>query len=251
MFPKHYHPDFARTSPNLQRHIKVPPTHQSHVEREEDEDRRLYGGLLDTYSSERYAGAYVGQYAWMRRVDQLRASVNACNFGESQFINFHQSSNLLLLNASKSDLVAEDSNQALFESKSLGETQTKWYEQPLLSSMSIDLASRENFVAPFISGMQKPAPEIHDPGLQSNMDGLSPSVYYYKNHCILPTAASLLNEDTSVIQLQFASGVVVAYFGSKEVSSEEVGPFSSIRANVPVTGLAVYHTDSLSYSATR
>ena len=231
------------------------------MEQEEAEDRKLYGGLFDPHSSDRFVGAYTGQYACMNRIGHLQSTVNGCNLSDGQHIDFQHSSSLLAPNIVVEEFMKkatsslrEDSKTASLEAKNVAESQKQWYEEPITqTSMNINFSSRGKFAVLFITGMQKPVTEMQPSGLQSNLEGLSPSRYYYKNHCILPTAVPLFKADSTVIQLQFASGMIVAYLACKETDEfpTEPGPFANLGPHVPITGLAVYHTGPQSYSVAR
>ena len=213
---------------------------------------------------------YGGQHAWVNRVRKLNQRVNALQPREGHYLSFHQTSSLQLsrgieLTESKSQLhgksgSATESHRVEVEpSPSTGKA---WYEEPIshiTASAQSSLGPWESFDVSFTTGMKKPISEHHPTQSHSSaMEDPSLSTYSYKNHCVLTSASSILDADSSVVHVEFASGLVVAFYGQKEASNgkkkgiwSSQGQFIENQATVPVSGIALYNTSTLSFSVRR
>ena len=142
-----------------------------------------------------------------------------------------------------------------------------WYREPISMSMPAvgggggGVLSQSDFDLPFLTGMVRmPAVQLENFASSVKNGAEFPAnnlPFTYKNHCILPAEANVLGSDSTVVHAVFTCGVVVAYYG-KGGSLEDVGVGDSpllvgqrILDRLPVTGVAVYRTNSQSYSATR
>ena len=199
---------------------------------------------------------------------RLKQSVGTFQPSEGRYLSFHQTSNLQLnlgieLNSLKSQLhgksggTSESKKVEVQPSQSTGKA---WYEEPISHTIATARSSFglwESFGLSFVTGMKKSIPEHHLAGSYSNAsDVLSPSHHSYKNYCILPSASFLLDSESTVIHVEFASGLVVAFYGQtkgedgakpRTVHSSQ-GQFVDRCVTVPITGVALYDVSSLSYS---
>ena len=231
-----------------------------------------YAGLVTAASRhmKKTTEEYAGQHAWVSRVGKLKQRINALQPREGRYLTFHQTSSLQLsrgieLTASKSQLhgksgsATESQRVEVEPSLSTGKA---WYEEPIshtTASAQSSLGPWESFDVSFTTGMKKPISEHHPTQSHSSaMEALSPSRYSYKNHCVLTSASSVLDADSSVVHVEFASGLVVAFYGQKEASNgkkkgiwSSQGQFIENQATVPVSGIALYNTSTLSFSVRR
>lgn len=162
---------------------------------------------------------------------------------------------------SKSRNAVESQKVEVEPSQSTGKA---WYEEPIshtIATARSSFGSWESFGQSFVTGMKKSVPEHHHAGSHSNVsDVLSPSHHSYKNYCILPSASNiLLDSESTVIHVEFASGLVVAFYGQtgdedgakpRTVRSSQ-GQFMDNHVTVPITGVALYNVTSLNYSIRR
>jgi hypothetical protein len=244
---------------------------RSDISEEEAEDLIKYAGAVTTPTGylDRPSTDFAGQHAWKSRVGRLKQSVGTFQPSEGRYLSLHQTSNLQLnsgieLNSQKSQLrgksgvVFESQKVEVQPSQSAGKA---WYEEPIFHTIAAaarsSFGSWENFGVSFVTGMKKSIPEHLPAGSHSNAsDVFSPSQHSYKNYCVLPSASFLLDSESTVIHVEFASGLVVAFYGQtggeegakpRSVRSSQ-GQFVDNRVTVPVTGVALYNVSSLSYS---
>ena len=233
-----------------------------------------YAGVLMTSTGylDRPSADFAGQHAWKNRVGKLNQSVSAFQPSEGRYLSLHQTSNVQLnsgveLTTSKSLLHGKSSVGAMKQKVEVQPSQSPtwkaWYEEPIshtIASARSSFGSWENFGLSFVTGMKKSIPEYHSgSGSYSGVaEALPLSQYCYKNYCILPSASQLLDDKSTVVHVEFASGLVVAFYGEKEADRSEKksirssqGEFIDNKVTVPVTGIALYNTTSLTYSVRR
>ena len=215
---------------------------------------------------------FAGQHAWLNRAGKLKQSVNTFQPSEGRYLSFHQTSNVQLnsgieLTTSKSQLHGKSGSAAVRQKVDVQPSQSTawkaWFEEPIshtIASARSSLGSWENFGLSFVTGMKKSIPDHHTGvGSHSSVtEALPLSQYCYKNYCVLPSTSHLLDKETTVVHIEFASGLVVAFYGEKlaeEGQKESVrssqGQFIDHQVTVPVTGVALYNTSSLTYSVRR
>lgn len=274
MFSNHYHPSFVRSFQNSQVNDQASFTKRSDISEEEAEDQIKYAGAVTTPTGylDKPSTDFAGQYAWMSRIGRLKQSVGTFQPSEGRYLSFHQTSNLQLnsgieLNSQKSQLrgksggTSENQKVEVQPSQSAGKA---WYEEPISHTIAVaarsSFGSWESFGQSFVTGMKKSIPEHLPAGSHSSSsDVLSPSHHSYKNYCILPSASFLLDSESTVIHVEFASGLVVAFYGQtggKEGAKPRTvrtsqGQFVDNRVTVPVTGVALYNVSLLTYSIRR
>ena len=224
------------------------------------------GGLSEKDFGEKFLGAYPGCFAWSNRFAHLRQSVNAFSPSEGKYLNFRHSSRLSrppVVNTIRGLRPQQQGDETNCDLEMVEASKKAWYKEPI--AMSVPTAggggggvlSSIDFGLPLLTGVVK-TPAIR-PASRVKNGSESPSNFQftYKNHCILPSAADVLGSESTVTHATFSCGVVVAYYG-KRGTQGNVGVGDSplpigqrILDQLPVTGIAVYRTDSLSYSATR
>ena len=273
VFSNHYHPNFVRAFQNSQLNDQAAFIERSDLSQEETEDQIKYAGAVTTPTGyiDKPPTDFAGQHAWMSRVGRLKQSVSMFQPSEGRYLSFHQTSNLQLSSGielislksqlhGKSGNAAENQRVEVQQSQSTGKT---WYEEPIshtIATARSSFGSWERIGLSFVTGMKKSFPEHHPAGSHSNVsDALSPSHHSYKNYCILPSASSILDSESTVIHVEFASGLVVTFYGQtggedrakpRSVRSSQ-GQFVDNRVTVPITGVALYNISLLSYSVRR
>ena len=273
VFSNHYHPSFVRTFQNSQLNDQAASIKKSDMSQEETEDQIKYAGAVTTPTGylDKSSTDFVGQPAWMNRIGRLKQSVSAFQPSDGRYLSFHQTSNLQLnsgikLISSKSQLHGKSGGASESQKVEVQPSQSSdraWYEEPIshtIATSRSNFGSWENFGLSFVTGMKKSVPEHHPAGPHSNVnDALSPLHYYYKNYCVLPAASCLLDSESTVIHVEFASSLVVAFYGQtvgedgakpRTVRNSQ-GQFVENHVTVPVTGVALYNVSSLSYSIRR
>ena len=232
-----------------------------------------YAGVVITPTGhlDRPTADFAGQHAWENRVGKLNQSVSAFQPSEGRYLNLHQTSNVQLnsgveLTTSKSPLHGMGSVGATKQKVEVQPSQSTawkaWYEEPIshtIASTRSSLGSWENFGLSFVTGMKKSIPEYNtgSESYSSVAEALPLSQYCYKDYCILPSVSHLLDAKSTVVHVEFASGLVVAFYGEKGAESCEKrvknsqGQFIDNQATVSVTGIALYNTTSLTYSVRR
>ena len=221
---------------------------------------------------EKPAVEFAGQHSWANRLGKLKQTVAHFQPSEGRYLSFYQTSGSqvssgISLATSKSQLhgkscgvVAENRKVEVQPSLSNGKT---WYEEPVSHAIAANrtsLGSWESAGVTFVSGMKKSILEHHpSTGSHSSVtDALPLSQYSYKNYCVLPSASYFMEKESAVVHVEFASGLVVAFYGDKTRAEDESqknvgshGRFLDSRVTVPVTGVALYNTSSLTYSVRR
>lgn len=233
-----------------------------------------YAGILITPTGylDRPSADFAGQHSWKNRVGKLSQSVNAFQPSEGRYLSLHQTSNVQLnsgveVTTSKSLLHGKSGVGTMMQKVEVQPSQSTtwkaWYEEPISHTIACarsSFGSWENFGLSFVTGMKKSKPEYHaGSGSYSGVaEAIPQSQYCYKNYCILPSASHLLDDKSTVVHVEFASGLVVAFYGEKEGDSSEKevvrrsqGEYIDNQVTVPVTGIALYNTTSLTYSIRR
>lgn len=243
---------------------------RSDISQEEMEDQVKYAGAVTTPTGylDKPSTDFAGQPAWASRVGRLKQSVNTFQPSEGRCLSFHQASNLQLNSGIelKSQLHGKSGGTSKSQKVEVQRSQSSgkaWYEEPIsltIAATRSSFGSWESFGLSFVSGMKKSVPEHHPAGSYSNAsDVLSPSHHSYKNYCVLPSASFLLDSESTVVHVEFASGLVVAFYAQtggedgakpRSVRSSQ-GQFVDNRVTAPVTGVALYSTSSLNYSTRR
>ena len=273
-FPGHYHPKFVVTYVRRLKAAKSGGSSRAaNISREEEEDRLACGGLSEKHFGEKFLGVYAGHFAWSNRFARLRQSVDAFSPSAGKSLNFHRSSHLSsppAVNTIRGLRPQQRGDETGCDLETVEASKKSWYQEPISMSMSMPPAgggggggilSQSDFDLPFLTGMVKtPAvqPESSTSRVKNGTDFPANNLTFtYKNHCILPADANVLGSDSTVMHAVFTCGVVVAYYG-KGGTQEDAGVGDSplpvgqqILDRLPVTGVAVYRTDSQSYSATR
>lgn len=275
VFCDHYHPSFVRAFQKTQLNDQAASIKASDISQEEAEDQAKYGGVVTTPTGnwERPAIDFTGQHSWTNHLGKLKHSVTSFQPSEGRYLSFYQSST-----AHPSSAVSLTTSKYQLHGKSSGavtETQKvevqpslsngkAWYEEPISLAVATNrstLGSWENAGATFVTGMKKSSPE-HQMSIGSHAsvtDALPLSQYSYKNYCVLPSASYLLENESTVVHVEFASGLVVAFYGDKKGDGKEKdtfgkssqGHFVDHQGTVAVTGVALYNTSSLTYSVRR
>ena len=273
MFSDHYHPNFVRVFQNSQLNDQAASIKSSDISQEETEDHMKYAGVTTTPTGyvEKPRVEFTGQHVWMNRLGKLRQSVNTFQPSEGRYLSFHQTSSVQLnsgieLTTSKAQLHGKNGSSAAVRQKvevdpSQSTTWKAWYEEPISHTIAMarsSLGSWESFGVSFVTGMKKSVSEHHTAaGSHSNVTEALPlsQQLLYHNYCVLPSASSLLEKDSTVVHVEFASGLVVAFYGQVTTDKEEKrssqGQFVENRVAALVTGVALYNTSSLSYSVRR
>lgn len=239
--------------------------------KEEREDRIKYSGLTDQAAAmgETYVGPYAGSFAWSSRLSQLEGSVNKVRPAAGKHLNFSRSSSLsgstaiLSSGPDQVGLAASRSGYGESDAQSNVSTERPWYERPTVppSNGHVSTAPVADFDIPFITSLTKSIPitQVLDSSECSNSQDSSAS-YAYKNHCFLPSAASLVDPDSSIVSVSVLSTVVVAYYGSRrhgrggslsQVDTQATPVEMGDAASLPVTNVVVYKTDVQSFSTMR
>lgn len=274
MFSNHYHPNFVHVFQNSQLNDQASFIKRSDISQEEIEDQIKYAGAVTTPTGylDKPSADFAGQHAWMSRVGRLKQSVGTFQPSEGRYLSFHQVSNLQLssgieLNSLKSQLHGKSGGTAggrKVEVQPSQSTGKAWYEEPIshtIATARSSFGTLETSGLSFVTGMKKSIPDHHPTaGSYSNTnDILSPSHHSYKNHCVLPSASFLLDSESTVVHVEFASGLVVAFYGQtrgedgakpRTVRSSQ-GQFVDNRVTVLITGVALYSVSSLSYTVRR
>ena len=247
VFSAHYHPKFVNTHMRRQRSATKASSKLSNIAAEEDEDRRRYGGIREKHFTDPFRGNYTGQYALTSRIDRLSHELRSFHPRDGRDVKFNGTSKLS--SPKKPQHISTRVESDLQGSSSLA----AWFEEPVSHSPASDLTSPAGTDKPFLSGMHR---SVADRYHQSSSEPLSPSRLYYQHRCILPPASSLLQQQQQqqgsavVVHMEFDSGAVVAYYG-EEARSAAIATLAEQDMLVPATGLAVYLTESHSYSASR
>ena len=233
--------------------------------RENDEDRRKYGGMSERHIREKFLGPYTGNYAWTNRLGQLTQSVDHFEPGKAQSLNFYHASHLLeSQTSSKGTRVVRETQEHVSGAKGdlrpVERLKRVWYIEPFPQAQqgagtTPDVDLQISFGLQFVTGIPKQAPPTLASGLRaSSTEPLAPSRFCYQNRCILPSASNLVHADSSVtiVHVTFTSGVVVGYYGVGKKGNFQgefqrgVSPTRSL-----IVGMAMYRTESLSYSVGR
>lgn len=241
-FPHHYHPDFSAGPAKTRSGSKTMSQFSSiDLSKEEEDDQRMYGGLLPHQHAVKFSGPFAGNHAWTCRLEKLNKTIDNFNPDMTKYLNFQQSTQL-----------AESSNVAIHLNKLESSqptgvellnalpTRKAWYEEP----QSITFGgqnTQDSSSTQFITGMSKSSLDMQNKELSEER---LTSSKQYQNHCILP---AVNQENSSVVQVDFVSGLVVAYYGHHPGGNEDHVKVT----HSPVKDIAVYHTESKSYSYAR
>ena len=201
----------------------IPSACHSDISKEEEEERRIYGGFSSRVQKEKFVGSFPGNYAWACRLDNLGSIVQDFHPEEMKYLSFYESSNLT------SNGLGDDTGVLLKPLRT-------WYEVPQSTATSVGKAS-SMLSTQFVTGIKKSARER----LQ-NEDPKETNVFkhHYENHCFLPAAS---HEKSKLLRVDFVPNFVVAYYGQHNAEHT-----SHQRSAV---GMAVYSVDSRSYSYIR
>ena len=246
---------------------------KSDISQEELEDQMKYAGALTTPTGnlKRPLVEFSGQHAWMNRMGKLKHSVNTFQPSEGRYLSFHQTSNVQVnsgieLPASISQPCGKSGSDSVRNRVEVDPSQSTawkaWYDEPIshtIASARSSLGSWKSFGVPFVTGMKKIVSEHHtSTGSHSNVtDALPASQYSFQNYCVLPSVSALLDKDSTVVHVEFASGLVVAFYDEKGEEKDNKkrrgsqGEFVENQLTVPVTGVTLYNTSSLNYSVRR
>ena len=264
-FPNHYHPTFLGTFAKKRNKSPKIRSKEINTTRENDEDRRKYGGMSERHFREKFLGPYIGNYAWTSRLGQLTQSIDHFEPSKAQHLNFYHTSQLLESRTSSKEtrVLRETQEQVAVVKDDLKPVETLkkvWYKEPFSQTQQAagttpDVDLQMSFGLQFVTGMPKQASPTLASGLQaSSTEPLAPSRFCYQNRCILPSASNLMHVDSSVtvVHVTFTSGTVVGYYGvgSKGDSQGEVQGGVSPTQSL-VVGMAMYRTESLSYTVAR
>ena len=238
---------------------------QTNTSKENEEDRRRYGGMSERHIGEKFLGPYPGYYAWTTRISQLNQSVDRFQPSKGQYLSLYRASELPDSQTSKETRVMPEMQEHFAEVKTglkpVEKSERAWYEGPFSHihhrgvGSTPDIDSLGDFNLQFVTGMKKQTAPAIASGLQATgSEALAPSRFFYQSSCILPSASSLMHVDTpvTVVHVIFTSGVVVGYYGIGRRSGTQgeteggVAPPSS-----QIVGMVVYRTESLSYSIAR
>ncbi len=226
-----------------------------------------YGGLSDraVAAGDRFVGPYNGSFMWGSRLTQLERRVDRFQPDSRQHLNFYQSSKLSAGAtglSSRQDLVGpRDSRPRHRETseETAEDMRRPWYEKAV-SHSSAGTAPLGDFDLHFVTSLKKSVPIVQAlDGSDSTGSQESPTTlrHAYRNHCLLPSAVSVIDHNSSIVGVGFHSSMVVAYYGSSGGSvpyleGAEVSPFGvDNTSRWPVTGVAVYTTDLQSFTTTR
>ena len=237
-FPHHYHPEFMFRATKLNdRSISLPfGAVRPDISSEEEEERRIYGGLLPLQHALKYQGNFPGSYAWECRMDNLNETVRDFNFEKSSFISVKRSSQL-----SRSCVGHGNSGGGAIDIVVLPPKRS-WYEVPQLPNSFQDVLTDGT---PVITGMQRTSSlkQVH------NQEASTSPLSYYQTGCILPASCPA---DLAVVHIAFRTDLVVVYYGwlgGRLAEDAEANVSSKLK--LPVVGITLYHTGSQSYTYSR
>ena len=257
LFPNHYHPRFISEFVRKTEVFKS-ATKSSNITKEEDENRLKYGGLSDKHygTKETFIGPYRGHFSWENRKSRLQQSVQLCQPSKGQCLNLrHCSQHPPPMSVPTYKAGQRQQEEAQTDLEAVEVLKQPWYKEPV--SQSYASSSRNDFDIQFVTGMTKPVLqlEISSSSHATGTDSPTPTRYSYTNHCILPSVANALDSDSTVTHIAFSSGVIVAYYGrggaQLTVGDSPVISGPAVLDQRSVTGIAVYHRETQSYSITR
>ena len=258
MFPSHYNPRFVHSFVRKQRGYSHTPLHHSTIVAEEEGDRTKYGGLSNNPHQGEGVDVYPGHYGHSNRLKRLKQRVNAFLPSEGRNLNLHQVSHFPSSSAyetKRNELLKipgiKNAISSIEQVEPSSPTRKPWFEEP--HSQVGGVMSRSTFIVPFVTGVIKPS--LNDSKQSSLLsiteEPLTPSRYLYSNPCILP---ALPAGDSSLVNVEFLSGMVVGYYGNSELEARknERGEFlQRFGVCVPVNMLVIYRTETQSYSFSR
>lgn len=255
MFPSHYNPHFVHSFVRKQRGYSHIPLHHSTIVREEEGDRTKYGGLSNDPQGEN-VDIYPGHYGHFNRLKRLKQRVSAFQPSEGRNFNFHQASHFPSSSAyetKRNELLKipgiKNAISSIEQVEPSSPTRKPWFEEP--HSQTGGVMSQSSFKVPFVTGVKSLNDSKQSSLLSITEEPLTSSRYLYSNPCILP---SLPAADSSLVSIEFSSGMVVGYYGNNELEARknESEKFLQIfDVCVPVNTLVIYRTETQSYSFSR
>ena len=242
---------------------------------EEEEEKRRFGGIDASKLNQSFLGPYVGHHAWKGRLSSLVKRVNGFKPREGKHLSFFGASRLTgpkgwCSAGGKGGGGGEGGGGGGGGGGSRAMGSGAWYECPVFFVESVFHPGEKrlprpqyghDFNAQLFTSFGRPSSASL--GTQSQIsstgtESMSSVVYPYEHSSILPSAASLFDQQAATLMciVVVKGGLVVGFYGNSidhTPGAAETRKTSSLHVldRVSVTGIAMYRTDTQVYSVSR